>query len=318
MTRSSAAMPERRPRLAFFCRTGDHFLGDIGRHLAQSWEIRFFKENQVDRMAAGMGWCDVAWFEWCDQALVEASRLEKKCRIVCRLHSFEAFTDWPSQVAWERVDTLIFVAPHIREVVASRVPDLTDRVATHVIYNGVNLGRFAFHHRTKGYNIASVGYINHKKNPSLLLQCIRALVDVDPRFQLHVAGTHQELRFKLYVDHMVREMGLTGHVIFHGWVADVNAWLADKHFLVSASVFESFGYGIAEAMAAGVKPLIHHFPGARRIYPENLLFNTVGEFVRLALEDDYRPRRYRRFIEENYRLEYQLQGIDRILSQLPA
>ncbi|MBI9086551.1 MAG: glycosyltransferase [Desulfobacterales bacterium] len=305
--------PGRRPRLAFFCRTGNHFLGDIIDHLNRDWDLQVFKGKSVAEMAELMGWCDVAWFEWCDEALVKASGLPKTCRIVCRLHSFEAFTDVPAQVAWEKVDALIFVAPHIREIVTSRVPDLARRVATPVVYNGVDLDRFAFCDRQPGFDIASVGYINHKKNPSLLLQCLSALVDRDGRFCLHVAGVHQERRFELYMNHMIREMGLTDHVVYHGWVEDVPVWMADKHFLISTSVFESFGYAIAEAMATGIKPLIHNFPGASSLYPRELLFNTVSDCVNSALSDDYTPVAYRRFIEENYRLEFQLRGIDRIL-----
>lgn len=306
----------RRPRLAVFCRTGAHFLTDVIDHLKRTHEIRMFEGAVVGEMADLMKWCDIAWFEWCDDAVVKASELPKQCRMVCRLHSFEAFGDMPSRVAWENVDALIFVAPHIREIVAARVPDLTRRVPVHVIHNGVNVDRFAFHDRKRGYDLASVGYINHKKNPSLLLQCLRALVDEEPRFRLHVAGTHQEQRFQLYMDYMIQEMALTDHVVFHGWVEDVNAWLADKHYLVSTSVFESFGYGIAEAMATGIRPLIHNFPGARRLFPEHLLFNTVGEMVRMAMDDDYRPADYRRFIQDNYHLGFQLKGIERVLARL--
>lgn len=308
--------PGRRARLAFFCRTGDHFLRDIMGRLKQDWDIKRFEGKTLGQMADLMAWCDIAWFEWCDEAVVKASGLAKTCRIVCRLHSFEAFTDLPTQVVWENVDALIFVAPHIREIVTARVPDLVSRVATPVIYNGVDVDRFAFCDRQRGFDMASVGYINHKKNPSLLLQCLRALVDRDRRFCLHVAGVHQERRFALYMGHMIREMGLTDHVVYHGWVEDIPAWLRDKHFLISTSVFESFGYAIAEAMATGIKPLIHNFPGAARLYPPELLFNTISDCVDSALSDDYTPAAYRRFIEENYRLEFQLRGIDRILSSL--
>jgi glycosyltransferase involved in cell wall biosynthesis len=305
-----------RSRLAVFCRTGTHFLTDILEHLARTYEIRPFEGHSVGEMAELMGWCDIAWFEWCDEALVKAAQLSKRCRIVCRLHSFEAFTDTPGQVTWENVDALIFVAPHIRDMVVQRVPELANRVPLHIIYNGVNLDRFRFRDRPRGYNLASVGYINHKKNPSLLLQCVRALVNEDPRFRLHVAGTHQELRFKTYVEYMIREMDLSDHVIFHGWVTDMDDWLADKHYLLSTSVFESFGYGIVEAMATGIKPLIHNFPGARMLYPERLIFNTVDDMIRLAADGDYRPSAYRRFVETNYHLDFQLSGIDRVLSRL--
>lgn len=304
------------PRLAVFCRTGAHFMDDILDHLGRAYAIRHFQGRSVDEMADLMRWGDIAWFEWCDKTLIRASRMEKTCRIVCRLHSFEAFTDWPAQVAWENVDALVFVAPHVRDLVLEQVPDLERRVAVRVVHNGIRLDRFPFRDRPRGFDIASVGYINHKKNPSLLLQCIGALVDRDERFRLHLAGVHQELRFQRYMDHMIQAMGLADHVVFHGWVDDIPAWLDDKHFLLTTSVFESFGYGIAEAMAAGLKPLIHNFPGAARLYPRELTFNTIAQCVDSALSDDYAPAAYRRFVEENYRLEFQLRGIDRVLQKV--
>ena len=89
------------PGLAVFCRTGAHFMDDILDHLKGRYEIRRFQGRSAEEMADLMGWGDIAWFEWCDQTLIRASRMEKTCRIVCRLHSFEAFTDWPAQVAWK-------------------------------------------------------------------------------------------------------------------------------------------------------------------------------------------------------------------------
>ena len=104
-------------------------------------------------------------------------------------------------------------------------------------------------------------------------------------------------------------MDLADHVVFHGWVEDIPAWLDDKHFLLTTSVFESFGYGIAEAMAAGLKPLIHNFPGAARLYPSELTFNTVAQCVDAALSDDYAPAAYRRFVRKTTVLNFSFGGL---------
>jgi glycosyltransferase involved in cell wall biosynthesis len=265
-------------------------------------------------MQAMMNWSDLSWFEWCDELIIQASRLPKVCHMICRLHSYEVFSDMPGQVEWEKVDDLILVAPHIRDIALGKVPDLEQNVRTHIIPNGVDTDKYCFTQRSQGFNLAYVGYLNHKKNPPLLLQCMRHLVDIDDRYTLHIAGEHQELRSKLYFDHMLKAMELEPHIKFNGWVHDIVQWLADKQYILSTSLLESFGYGIAEAMSCGLKPLIHNFIGAKELYPEKYCFNSVKEFGTLVLDRDYRPGEYRKYIEENYSRNKQFHEIEGLVS----
>lgn len=305
-----------RKKIAFFCGPDDKFLNDIIDRLSSKYEITRFRGKTIQDMHNLMNWSDLSWFEWCDNLIIHAGKLPKVCKILCRLHSYEAFTDYIRLVNWENVDDLVFVAPHIKDIVLRQVPNLEKNVHLHIIFNGVDLKKYRFKERKKGFNIAFVGYINHKKNPSLLLQCMKYLVDIDDRYVLHIAGQHQELRFQLYFDHIIKEMKLDKNVIFHGWVNDVNKWLEDKHFTVSTSVLESFCYGIADAMACGIKPLIHNFIGAKDLYPEKYIFNTVQDFGKLVLEDDYNSFEYRKYIEEKYSQERQFEEIEKLISSI--
>lgn len=304
-----------KPKLAFFCLPGaDNFIGDIVQHLSDKYEVRRFAKGMLTDLAKMLKWSDVSWFEWCDHLLIHASKLDKRCRMICRLHSYESMTNLPSQVNWSKVDDLVFVAPHIRDILKLQIPDIEDKVSTHVIPNGVDMDKCRFTEREKGYNLAYIGYINYKKNPAMLLQCMRYLVDIDDRYVLHIAGKYQDLRYQLYLDHMIKAMGLEENIIFHGWVDDIVSWLDDKHFVVCTSLLESFGYGIAEAMACGLKPILHNFVGAKEIYPEECLFNTVVEFALMMIADEYTPAVYRRYIEDNYSLARQLESIDNLLN----
>jgi glycosyltransferase involved in cell wall biosynthesis len=305
-----------RKKIAFFCGPDRKFLGDIVDHFSNKkaeYEVRVFHSKEVRDFTDTMAWSDISWFEWCDYLLIHASKLPKVCKIICRLHSYEAFTEMPSLVNWENVDVLIFVSQHIRDIVLQQAPEIGKSVYTPVVHNGVDLDKFTFTERQKGFSIAYVGYINHKKNPSLLLQCIRHLADIDDRYVLHLAGEYQDLRYKLYFDHMLSEMRLGKNVVLHGWVDDISSWLEDKHFIVCTSVLESFCYALAEGMARGLKPLIHNFVGARNLYPGKYLFNTIGQFAQMVLNEDYNPREYRQFVEDNYPLTLQIQRLDRIL-----
>lgn len=302
-------------KIAFFCNPDDKFLTGIMDLLSDTYEVKRFPGGTIQEMHELMKWSDISWFEWCDEFIIYASKLPKVCKTICRLHSYEAFTDAIRQVNWQNVDDLIFVAPHIRDIVIQQMPSLPTQVHIHVINNGVDLKKFSFVDKKKGFNIAYVGYINHKKNPSLLLQCLKYLIDIDNRYVLHIAGQHQELRFQLYFDHMVKEMKLEDNIVFHGWIEDVPNWLKDKHYTVSTSVLESFCYGIADAMAVGLKPLIHNFVGAKELYPQKYIFNDVKEFAEMVLSDDYNPSEYREFIEKNYSLDRQINAINSLISE---
>lgn len=306
-----------RKKLAFFCGTDRKFLPDIINHFSKrtdDYEVRVFHSKSVKDFTDMLEWSDISWFEWCDRLVIEASKLPKVCRILCRLHRFEAFTGMPSQVEWGNVDTLILVAHHIKDALKLQIPDIEERVKVRILYNGVNLDRFVYKEREKGFNIAYIGYLNYRKNPALLLQCVKYLVDRDPRYILHVAGDYQELECRFYIEQMLDELKLRDNIVFHGWIDNLESWTDDKQYLLSTSIHEGHPCGIMEAMATGIKPLIHHFYAAEEMYPQKYIFNTVDEFVDMVMSDDYNSAEYRKYIEDNYPLERQLREIESIFT----
>jgi tetratricopeptide (TPR) repeat protein len=305
----------KRPKVAFFCGlTGDvKFLKEIYSFIGSRFTVKFFEGGDVGNMYELMKWSDISWFEWCTDMAVEASNLPKVCKNIVRLHAFEAYANWPAKVKWENIDTLILVGnSYIKDALLRQVPAIDARTQVTTIPNGVNLEKFKFVERPRGKNLACVGYLHAGKNPMFMLQCMQKLHYIDPQYRLFFAGVFQERRLEQYIRHMVRELDLVDAVFFDGWQDDINTWLRDKHYIVTTSIGEGHPMGLLEGMACGLKPVIHNFPGSNQIFPSEFLFNISEEFCQQVCSEHYEPQRYRRFVEERYSLQRQLNAINKL------
>ncbi len=294
------------------------FVADIIEQLKRDHnEVREFANGNIQNMLELMDWADLCWFEWCDNLLIEATKHPKKCPIVCRLHSYEAFTDMPAKVDWSKVDQLVFVNRSVEELVR---PQITGAVPWTVIHNGVDCDKFQIPpDKQYGKKIASVGYINYKKNPALLLYSFKKIHEYDPEYTFHIAGAHQDARIKLYFDNFLKENPLP--ITFHGWVEDMAKWYADKDYVISTSLFESFHYSIAEGMACGLLPLIHNWYGAQYLYPKEYMFSDPDSCLKLlsGLENcdkDEAAEKNRRFIFSRYNSKDKFNEISRLLNKI--
>jgi hypothetical protein len=308
----------KRPKVAFFCGgDGMTFLNEIIEFARQRFEVRLFEGRTKEELYDLMNWSDISWFEWCTNLAVIGSKQSKVCKNIIRLHRYEAYEQWPQLVNWANIDTIITVGnSFVKDALLRKVPYIESNITIVTIPNGVNLEKFAFINRTRGKNIAFLSNLRMVKNPALLLQCMQKLHYIDPEYRLFFGGMFQDETLEQYLRHMVDALGLRGVVFFDGRQEDVNSWLRDKHYIVSTSLIESQGMGLLEAMACGLKPVIHNFPGADQIYPSEFLFNISEEFCRHILSEQYEPQKYRSFVEENYALKNQLTKINNIFTQL--
>lgn len=312
-------MGQQNHKMVFFSKGDNKFLNEIIESLSAYFDTRLItisSTNNYKLIDQYMNWSHICWFEWCDDLIVYASNLEiaTKRIIVCRLHSYEAFTSYPARVNWKNVDRLIFVSDYIRNYVT--VTFKINPEITTVIPNGVQVEKLNFRERTAGYKVAYMGYINYKKGPMLLLQTFKAVYDRDPSYKLYIAGRYQDPRYQLYFNQMVKEFGLESSFFFEGWQADIDSWLEDKDYIICSSVLESQNMSVMQAMAKGIKPVIHNFAGAKEIYPEKYVWNTISEAVAMITDKEYNSREYRNFIQERYSLEQQNEVIKKNIYEL--
>ncbi|WCB46369.1 glycosyltransferase [Nitratidesulfovibrio vulgaris] len=301
------------------------FIADIVAYLGREHEVRVCTSVNEADIARLCQWAHVAWVEWLAEHAEAVCRRRRPCRVLARVHSYEAYSGHPEAINWNNLDVLVAVADHVLALLEARVPRLRDSVRTVVIPNGLHMDRFpARQPRPATKRLAWVGTLRHTKNFPLALQCLHALRQRDPEWTLHVAGDYpawsdvEAMENLVYNQHMAATMGLEGAVNFYGNVADMPAWYADKDALLSTSIRESFGYAIAEATATGLKPVIHAFPGARNIWPAEWLFASVNECVQLLLDKTHNPAALREFVRKRYGLARQLAAVDVLLRELAA
>jgi glycosyltransferase involved in cell wall biosynthesis/2-polyprenyl-3-methyl-5-hydroxy-6-metoxy-1,4-benzoquinol methylase len=307
-------------KIAILCILGlEGFLHDIVGFLKTRCEVKTCFSFDEHENVAAIQWADVVWIEWCNELAVRVTELEtilEGKRVICRLHSYEALSDYVLDVNWRMIDDLIFVASHVEEVVlkqifAKGIP--FPNVKTHFVPNGIDLSKFDFLERSKGKNLAMVANISDKKGPMLLIHAFFDLYRRDSEYKLFVAGDMDDPRYSYYLYHIIEELGLEKSVSFDGFVEDINAWLRNKNYIVCSSPWEGHPVGIMEAMACGIKPVIHNFVGAKQIFPEKFIWDNISEFVLMITEGDYSSIEYRNFIESHYSLEKQLATIENIV-----
>lgn len=310
------ALRSKRAKIAFFVGgDGPTFLNAIIDYTRRRYPVRLFDGKTTEDLHQLMRWSDISWFEWCTTLAVAASKMPKVCRTIVRLHRYEAYETYPMQINWGRIDTLITVGnSFVLKALNARAGDVSARTSIVRIPNGVDLDAIPFTPRRAGKNLAFVGNLRMVKNPMLLLACMAALKAVDGDYRLFIAGRMEDLLLKQYFEHAIQTMGLGNNIICDGYQRDITGWLADKQYIISTSVIESQGMGILEAMACGIKPVIHHFPGAEEIFGSQHLFTTPDDFCRLVRKPDYNSEDYRTFVERRYPLSQQLLRIDELFS----
>ena len=128
-------------RIGFLCLPGlEAFIKPIAEHFSINYSVRTCYSNNIHELSSIIDWCDLAWIEWCNELAIEVTNkvptlADKK--VVVRLHSYEALSGYVSAVKWDVVDSLVFVADHIKEIVLKQFPKLKDIVPIEVVHNGV-------------------------------------------------------------------------------------------------------------------------------------------------------------------------------------
>jgi glycosyltransferase involved in cell wall biosynthesis len=306
-------------KIAFLCLPGlDNFLKDIVETFPLGYEVKLVVSTDVNEITQAIKWADIVWLEWANDLAVFATNKVPEIankKVICRLHRYEAFTQFPEKINWRNIDRLIFVANSMKLTFHQLHPNVDlQSCKEEIVYNGVDLDKFKYSIHNPGYNLAVLAHINYRKNPETWIQIIGKLKEIDNQYKLHVGGDFQDPLYKEYFDYIKKEMKMEDNFILHGWINEVEKFLEDKNYIISTSIHEGHPYNILESMARGIKPIILNYSGSKEQWPNELIYNTIDEAVEKITEENYDSESYRRFIEDNYTLEEQIHEVEEIIA----
>lgn len=261
-----------------------------------------------EHLGDDLAWADAVFVDWCTVAPVLLTLVDPPARVVVRLHSVEAFSLWPQLVDFSRVDDLVFVSDHIRELTVASVPGVSaalDRregldgslLRTHVVPLAMRLDRFA---RPKAdaarFTVGLIGWSAVAKDPLWALEVARLLHARDERYRLllighefNAAASEAAQRYGEQLGPVLAELEAAGAVERRPHTGDVPGALQEIGVLLSSSVREGCHTAVMEGAASGAVPVVRDWPffaamehGAATLYlPEWVVPTPVAAVERI-------------------------------------
>lgn len=279
-------------------------------------------------------WADIIYFFTCDNNLLSATNPDQALLAddanyrPWSLHNMDLTNKkiivhpvdievWQGHHAyenmWNIVDEVIFPAPHIQKIFNADSRTQGHKLKEHVIPFGVNLDRWTFKERERGFNIGVVAERWVSKGVDYALQIAIKLKEIDERYQIHWLGKNNDYHWEAeYFRDIIEYLNLPIH-LNEEFVDNLDEWWEDKNYVLHCSHKETYTYAVAEAMAKGIKPVLHRYYGADATWP-GLTWTSIDEAVNLITEDKYDSSSYRQYlIDHHLELESMMRRIDDII-----
>jgi glycosyltransferase involved in cell wall biosynthesis len=135
--------------------------------------------------------------------------------------------------------------------------------------------------------IVVLGRYNPDKNIELAIEVAKALKSMNIKFEMSIVGNLSRLYYSYfnYIQKLIKTNGLADMVELKTNV-DVNDLLnlfAKSKVLFHPTIGEPFGMCIAEAMSAGLVPVVPSFGGNTEFVPEGLRYNNQKEAAKIIM-----------------------------------
>ncbi|GFH34114.1 glycosyltransferase [Streptomyces pacificus] len=261
-----------------------------------------FQEEVERLMRPYLDWADTVFLDWSVGPAPILTTIDPgTTRIVVRLHSYEAFTRWPHMTDFSRVDDLVFVAPHVRDLVTSLVPQLRGGQAprTHILDNAMDLTAFARPKPAEArFDLGLIGVGQVAKDPRWAVDVLERVRRHDDRYRLVMVGGDMDAKtsratreYRRAFEKEIAALSESGAVVRRGPTDDVPSELAGIGTILSSSVREGCHVGLMEGAASGAVPVVRDWPfyagkpnGARTLYPEDWVVGSPEEAAERVLQ----------------------------------
>lgn len=236
---------------------------------------------------------DALFVDWADRgAVVALMSVPEGTPVTLRIHSMDALSPWIHLLDWERVDDLVLVSDHLRDVVVRLLGGRLASTRLHVVPNAIDTARLPAGPKGDGAlrTVLMIGWGQPVKDPVWALDVLSRLRREDPRWRLLLVGPDLDSGILRsghdYLEQFRSRVGghdVRGAVDIVGETDDLAPSLTASGFVLSSSRRESFGVGLVEGAASGAVPVVRNWPifasldGARRVFPPEWVVDTVEE-----------------------------------------
>ena len=283
----------KRAKLSVFASEKTDQLNDAVDFFGKRFNLEVYEGTGLEEIRNRMQWSDIAWFEGCDQTVIDISGFPKVAETIIRLSNNDILNGNPEKVNWANIDKVIVAGGSFAmDAFTDKVNDIEKLTSVVTIARGIDTDQFKFVERTQGKRLAYAGDLTAASNPMLLLQCMQKLNYIDNDYRLHIAGEFTDKLVEQYFKYSVESMGLSNAIFFDGKQSNLNTWLRDKNYIVSTGICDSAMPTVLKAMSCGLKPIVHDFPGASEIIDAEFTFDIAENFCNMITTDSYQPQRY--------------------------
>jgi len=284
-----------------------NFCGAILEELRAHHQVKVYDHTRNNilnyhNLTGLLHWCDVAYFDFIQHPLPWITKLQwLEKPIIARMDGIDILNH--TNINWQKVSALIIQPTqekrllrlrriHNRRFPQRKLPPLPQKILR--LYVGIDLEHFKPDMKRKpGYNITlHSNVIRETKGIYTSIQCFGDLIENDSGRPWHLTliaqgeggwNWPQRQGYVMCVEELLEDLNLSPRRLTH---YDGNLGKKDwtKHLQTQdiywcLSLRESFGVSMNEACASGAYPLINHFYGAERLYPEANLCKSPRELV---------------------------------------
>jgi glycosyltransferase involved in cell wall biosynthesis len=234
--------------------------------------------------------------EWARPNAVVLSQLKKVDQfLVVRLHRFEIESEYPRQIAMDNVDAVVYIAPHMGRRISGELGWPVDKLL--YIPNFIDLD-WLTRPKLSGaqFCLGIVGVLPMLKRLDLALDLLSRVRQEDPRFALLVRSAlpwenryvwedaQQREYFGWCLQRIERDPALRGAVTFDVAGRDMARWYRRIGHILSTSDVEGSHTAVAEGMASGSVPVVRPWAGARELYGNEWLHNSIDDAAKSILK----------------------------------